>query len=107
MPTKRTSSQLDREITTALRRGGRSSPPRHAAKADPADVRQQFVDAFIALQHAFGSADEVAAKAHNQAVRVGGNAALLAKLKSAANRMEKALRTYGEEVDELLRELGY
>ncbi|HSX23327.1 MAG TPA: hypothetical protein VLE97_11190 [Gaiellaceae bacterium] len=104
MSTKRTPAHLDREIASALSRGGRS-PRRHATLSAPGDVRQQFVEAFLALQHAFEAADEVTAKAHNQAVRSGGNTATLAKLKVAANRMEKALRTYGEDVDELLSRL--
>lgn len=106
MPMKRTSAHLDREIASALGRGGRSST-RHATKSASVDVRQQFGDAFVALQHAFEAADEVAAKAHNQAARIGGNTAVLAKLKAAANRMEKALRTYGEGVDELIGKLDY
>jgi hypothetical protein len=106
MPTKRTSAHLDREIASALRRGSRSSP-RHATKATSPDVRQQFIEAYLALQHAFEAADEVVARAHNQAVRVGGNTKVLAKLKTAANRMEKALRDYSGDVDELLGRLDY
>jgi len=104
----KTPRQLDHDIAGALR--GRRSSSRHATargSAGPADLRQQFVDAFLALQRAFGEADEVVAKAHNRAVHVRGNAAALAKLKTAANRMEKALRDYGEEVDELLGQLEY
>jgi hypothetical protein len=40
-------------------------------------------------------------------VRVGGNTKVLAKLKTAANRMEKALRDYSGDVDELLGRLDY
>lgn len=72
-----------------------------------ADLRRTFVEAFRELQRSFGDSDEIAAKAYNQAARVGGNAKALAGLKKAANRAEKAIRNYGEEVDELLRELGY
>jgi hypothetical protein len=105
MPTKRTASQLDREIASTLRHSRHSS--HHATTSASADARQEFIAAYLALQHAFEAADEVAAKAYNQAVRAGVSGPALSKLKNRGNRMEKALRTYGEDVDELLRELDY
>ena len=57
------------------------------------------------MQNAFGQADEVVARVYNKAVHSGGDKNALAKLKTVTNRMEKALRDYSEEVDELLSKL--
>jgi len=71
------------------------------------DVRQEFVQAFLALQQAFSNADRVVAKAYNEAQRAGGNAPLLTKLKAVVTRTEKQIQKYGEEVDDLLWNLDY
>ena len=101
------SSQLDREVAAALR-GGRSRRRSHATKAGPADARQRFGEAYRALQHAFQLADEEVARAHNEAVRRGATPAMktsMNKLKTVTNKTEKALRDYGETVDDLLGDL--
>ena len=101
------SSQLDREVAAALRGGG-TRRRFHATKAESSDARQRFGEAYRALQHAFALADEEVARAHNEAVRRGSNPTVkkvLNKLKTQANRLEKAIHDYGGEVDELLRDL--
>lgn len=110
------SSQLDREIDQALH-DPRSSRRSHATKdfsfrasgtsvfGKAEDPRRQFIDAFLAMQHAFGQADEVIARVYNEAARSGGDKKVMAKLKAVTNRMEKALRDYSEEVDDLLSRL--
>ena len=104
------SSQLDREVAAALRGGGGGGTSRrsHATKAGPTDARQRFGAAYRALQHAFQLADEEVARAHNEAVRRGTTPPMktaMNKLKTVANKTEKALRDYGETVDDLLGDL--
>ena len=97
------SSRLDNDIADVLRRKARGSRSAHAVTK--ASLRDLFVEALTALRSGFSTADEVVARVYNEAERRGGDQKALAKLKTLANRMDKAIQRYGEEVDDLIARL--
>jgi len=99
---QRSKVQLDRDIANALHGGRRVSRSAHAAKPR---ARDEFIAAYRAIRDAFGQAEEVAARVYNEASRSGGDRKALAKMKTVANRMEKAIQEYSGDMDELLAAL--
>ena len=96
------SSALQRDINAVLRGTKRAATRSHATKSN---ARDEFIAAYRAIQDAFGQAEEVAARVYNAAQRSGGDRKAMAKMKTVANRMEKAIQDYSGDMDELLAAL--